>query len=58
MEGMITFKFEGMTLFKLNVWQLAALLLLDSPPISALMPDKIFIDDTEISKPNYMEDHT
>lgn len=58
MEGMITFKLEGMTLFKVNVWQLAALLLFDSRPGLDLMPDEIFIDDIEILKPNNMEDYS
>jgi len=55
-KGMITFKFEGMTLFKANVWEAAALLLFRGRPPLDSMPDQIFIDDKEILKPENMED--
>lgn len=58
MEGIITFKFKGLTLFKADVWDIAALLVLPRSPFLQSMPDAIFIDDQEILEPKNMEDAT
>jgi len=58
MEGIITFEFEGKKMFEANIWEIVNLLILHRWPSLHLIPDKIFIDHHEISKPENMEDDT
>ena len=58
MEGIVTFKFKGKIIFKANVWEISDLLIFHRWPLTQLIPDQIFIDDTEMPKPKNMEDDT